>query len=326
MSAELLQFPKEKIMSRTMSYEDDFEMLTLRHEYLKKIKNPESVNLKPFKYLATITAEIMYDKCRATFEKVGFEISDIESISVVYLLAYLGLYSFEVNPASKERFIKSFTQRNDREPTQKELEKAEKNIIITFLRQKLHHCSKVCERKSRNIVGARSKKYVFAYTEKSKPAHPSDITQDYKKHGYRKVTHKELLEAKERAKKNNSQNLFDINGFKIIEIQDYSMNMSSFVDIEDSEGQSKGWEEFVRKESMVGFYMEECPEYLSDPEESIIKKQDDLLATRDLNFFDNLENKSKKTMLKKFINLNKNNPRLTDELKTARCILKKMMV
>ena len=140
MSAELLCFPaKEKPMSsRTMSYEEDFEMLTLRHEYLKKIPNPELIDIKPFRYLAKVTARIMYDKCKANFEKVGFDVSDIESISNVYLFAYLGVYSFEVNPPSKERFVKSFQDRNGRDPDAKDIEKAEKNTIINFLRQKLH--------------------------------------------------------------------------------------------------------------------------------------------------------------------------------------------
>jgi hypothetical protein len=320
----VLKFPiKEPTMSKTMSYEDDFEMLTLRHEYLKKIKDPDSVDIKPFKYLAMITAEIMYEKCRANFEKVGFDLSDIESISLVYLYAYLGVYSFEVNPASKERYVKSFQEKNSRDPNEKEIKRAEKNTIINFLRQKLHHCSRVCERKSRNIVGARSKKYVFAYTENSRPAHPSDITQDYKKYGYRKVTNKELLEAKEQAKKNRSQDLLDKNGFKIMEIQDYSMNMYGFHEMEDSNGLTTGWEEFVKKEEMVGFYMEENPEYLSDPEETLIKKQDDLTMAMDIDFFDNLEEKTKKTMLKKFVSSNKESSYLSEELKTARSILKK---
>jgi hypothetical protein len=43
----------------------------------------------------------------------------------------------------------------------------------------------------------------------------------------------------------------------------------------------------------------------------------------DINFFDNLEEKSKKTMLKKFISSNKENSHLSEELKTARSILKK---
>lgn len=191
------------------------------------------------------------------------------------------------------------------------------------MRQKLHHCSKVCERKSRNIVGARSKKYVFAYTEKSIPAHPSDITQDFKKYGYRKVTQKELSEAKELAKKNSTQSLVDKKGFKIVEIQDYSANTCSFNDMEDDNGSIKGWEEFIQKEENVGGYYEECAEYLSDPEESLMKKQEDLSVMEDLSNFSKLDAKSKSAILRKFINSNKNNKRLSEELKTARSILKK---
>jgi hypothetical protein len=265
----------------------------------------------------------MYEKCQANFQKVGFDVSDIESISNVYLFAYLGVYSFEVNPASKDRFIQSFLDKTGKEPNEKDIEKAEKNTIINFLRQKLHHCSKVCERKSRNIVGARSVKYVFAYTKDSKPSHPSNIVQDYKKHGYRKVTHKELVEAKENSKKNSTQDLTDKDGFKIVEIQDYSMNMCSFKDMEAEDGYGLGWEEFVQKEPMVGYYMEECAEYLSDPEENLIKRQDEILSMSDKDFFSNLEEKQKRSMLRKFIASNKDNTRLSEELKTARSFLKK---
>lgn len=324
MSAELLCFPVKEIkMTRAMSYDEDFEMLTLRHEYLKKIQNPESVNMKPFKYLANVTARIMYEKCRANFEKVGFDLADVESISNVYLFAYLGVYSFEVNAPAKERFIKSFEDKNGKQPSDKDIEKAEKNTIINFLRQKLHHCSKVCERKSRNIVGARSVKHVFAYTAKSTPSHPSDIIQDYKKHGYRKVNQKELLESKENSKKNRTQILTDKDGFRIVEIQDYSMNMCSFKDMEAEDGYGLGWEEFIQKEPMAGYYMEECAEYLSDPEESLIRKQDEVISMGENDFFENLEEKQKRSMLRKFISANKNNSRLSEELKTARSFLKK---
>ena len=324
MSAELLRFPVKEIkMTRAMSYDDDFEMLTLRHEYLKKIKDPESIDIKPFKYLAKATAKIMYDKCKANFEKVGFDVSDIESISNVYLFAYLGVYSFKVNIAAKERFIASFTDKTGREPDQKDIEKAERNTIINFLRQKLHHCSKVCERKSRNIVGSRSVKYVFAYTKDSKPSHPSNIVQDYKKYGYRKVAHKELVEAKENSKKNHTQNLTDKDGFMIVEIQDYSMNMCSFKDMEAEDGYGLGWEEFIQKEPMAGYYMEECAEYLSDPEENLIKRQDDVISMGDSDFFNNLEEKQKRSMLRNFITANRDNVRLSEELKTARSFLKK---
>jgi hypothetical protein len=328
MSAELLRFPyKEEIMSRTMNYADDFEMLTLRHEYFKKIKDPKSVNIGPYRYLAVVTAKIMYDKCRANFEKVGFDISDIESIAIVYLMAYLGLYSLEINQPAKEKFINYFEEKNKTPPTKKDFDKAEKNNIINFLRQKLHHCSKVCERKSRNIVAARSKEYVFAYTSKSKPSHPSDITQDYKKHGYRKVGKTELVEAKKRAKQTRTQDLTDKDGFKIVVIKEYSENMVNFSHMQTNSSNHErqeftNWEDFIQKNNLVGLYSEENPEYLIDPEQTMINKQNELTSSMEMQFFMELDDKSRKDMLKKFINSNKGNPRLSNELKVARSYLK----
>jgi hypothetical protein len=323
MNASVLGFPfKEVEMNRSMNYEEDFEMLTLRPEYFKKIPNPESVNIQPYKYLAALTAKAMYEKCKANFEKVGFDVEDIKSIATVYLLTYVGVYDFSVNEAARDRFLVSFLDRYGRDPDDKEIEKGNRNTAINFLRQKLHHCSKVCERKSRNIVGARSKKFVFAYTSESKAAHPSEITQDYKKYGYRKIAKKEFDLAKEAARKAGTQELIDAEGFRIVEINEYSANMYGLSEMSNDKEEGTDWESFVQKENFVGFYMEESPEYLSDPEEALMKKQDELSTMKDHSFFENLDPKLKKNMIKRFINANKGNKRLSEELKTARNFLK----
>lgn len=320
----VLKFPKECVMKKQNVYKDDFEMLTLRHDYIRKIKDPKKVDIKPFKHLASITAEAMYEKHRSTFEKVGFDFADVESIGMVYLFIYLGAYSFKENSKAKERFLKYFQDKNSRKPSQKEMDRTERNLIINFLRQKMHGCSVICERKSRNIVGAKGKKFIFAHTKDSVPAHPEEIIQDRKKYGYRKVTLKEFLEAKEIARLNRSQELLDKDGFRIVQIQEHSVNtyLFSLIEKEFNNGTFSRSTEFLRKDYMPGFYYEDTPEYLSDPEETLIKKQEELADVKDIEDFNKIELKTRRSIIRRFIESNKDNPRLISEIKTARAILR----
>ena len=320
--ANILSFPvKDVQMSKILSYEDDFEMVILRHDYIRKIPNPDKIDIGPYKGLAAITARILYEKCQATFNKVGYDSSDIENIANTYLLAYLGLYSFEVNEANKERFIRFFTDKNGRAPVENDFKNVERNLIINFIRQKLHHCSTVCERKSRNIVGAKSKKITYAFTVNSVPCNYVDIAENYAKFGYRKV---EIIELKQ-AKFRNSADLKDKDGFKIVEVFEYAGNIIGFDDLSVKvERDREAIVDYIQPSYMAGYYTQENAELLTDPQNDLLRKEQELMDMESEDNFNNMKSSEKKKLLKKFIEKNTSHKYLSQELRTARLLLKNM--
>jgi len=223
------------------NFNDNFELLYLRHGYLSRVKNPEKLDVEKYFGISFITARKIYNKHKNIFEKVGFNQDDIVAIANVYTVSFVGLYSIEENKDKLDRIVQKYKDKFGKNtyPPEKEIERVNRNNLINFLLQKLRHCAVVCGRKSRNIFVGRDYKGYFADTENSRPASDCLIRENYKKYGYRKVTIKELKEVKEKAKANNIRDLYDKDGFRIFEINIVSGGVTK-EDYEDIFNQNKG--------------------------------------------------------------------------------------
>jgi len=301
-----------KDYKKKASYQENFEDLYLKHDYLTRVKEYKAP-IEAYENLVKTTATIMFDKYRMTFHKVGFAIDDIVNISWTYMHSFLGIYSFESNPDSLEKFKKAFINSKGREPTQDEIVRKERNNIINFLRQKLQTCVIFCERKSRNIVASRGDVAYFALTQRSIPVSYNLLLEDYDFYGYRKVSESEYRKCKIQANKDKVEEVKDSYGFKIISINTYSEIPVSLFNI--TEGwESEEWGEIdhaVLSPSVEDFVME---------------MEDDVYLSKHEKDFESIDKSTKKTMLKKFISENLKNTRLKTELKAARKILEQLNV
>ena len=123
--------------NRDLGYKDDFEMLYLRHEYMKRIDKVDESYVKINAGIVRTTAKIMYSKFRVNFTQVGFGLEDVTVISNLYMLYYMSLYSIKTHPDQLEKVISRRTV-----PTpQSEVDRIDRNRMINFLRQKLAHCA-----------------------------------------------------------------------------------------------------------------------------------------------------------------------------------------
>ena len=285
-------------------YKDDFEMLCLRHEYITRIDLIDEKWIDEFAPIVHSTSRIMFEKLRPNFEKVGFDLEDIISITNVYMVSYMSIYSIfrKKNKEKKDVFIQKYIDKYGKTPNKEIIYRKDKNNLISFLRQRLHHCSTICSRKARNIVADKDVNGFFAETENTIKTSPDVIIKEYKKYNYRKITRKEFLEAKKIAKDNNSKQLYDKNGFIIIEVEIFSKPIS-------------------QKDYRIIFDGNRGA-YHNSPESTLINRLEDVELESFKNRFNNLDKKQRRNVLKNFINNNKDLKNVSKEVSLARKMLK----
>jgi hypothetical protein len=292
-------------MARRYTYENDFEMLYLRHEYAVRLKNPQESWVYEFEPIVGQTSRIMYEKLKPNFNKVGFDLDDIKTITNMYMIYYMDIYSLRSNKEARQKIVDKFIKRYDREPTDEELARKDRNNLINFLKQRLQHCCTVCSRKARSITVGCDKRAAFAYTKDSVRASEELILSDYKKLGYRKVTQAELKKAKIESRIKNCSELIDKDGFKIIEIEMLNDGIS--------------------EHDWLGLYVANKKDaYTRDPEEMVMEKEDSVLLDSYVKKFNNLGNKDKLKLLKNFISKRKDNKNYKSEVKKAREVIKQL--
>lgn len=284
------------------SYKDDFEDLYLRHDYLKKAGTLDGTYCEKYQHIIDITSRIMFKKFNRDFSRVGFLEDDLKTISSMYMMAYMELYSIEKNQSQKDRFLKSFKKKYKTEPEETDYAKAESNHIVNFLRQKLQHCAKVCNRKSRNIICGRDRVRYFAYTERSIEVDKQEIFNSCNKYGYRRITVDEYKESLNRAKELSEAQLVDENGFKVIKIENIAkgINYNDYRDIVESE----------KSETFM------------DPESRLMLIEEKRETNDYIEMYESLDKKERNKLLKKFIDSNKEDKNYKNQVKLARKLLK----
>lgn len=287
------------------TYQDDFEMLMVRHEYISKVKNPDPVWMKKFENIVNITASIMFEKLKPNFSKVGYDLDDVISITNCYMVGYMGLYSIERNEESKRKVLEAFVKRFEREPTDEEIDKKERTNMISFLRQRLQHASIVCGRKAKNITVGEDKRMAFAFTESSIPASDELILEKGKELGYRKLKKSELKDIKLAARVSRNRELVDKDGFRVVEIEILNEGITEY-------------------DYRCLFLNEKQDIYNSTPEQFGItyEKNKDLSLMKEE--FENMSIEAKKSCLVQFLDTFKNNPKYKGELSTAKEMLKNL--
>lgn len=292
-------------MEKKYSFKDDFEMLIVRHDYLRKIKKTDPRWVKEFKPIVAKTSWIMFNKFNKDFTRIGYEIEDIENIANCYMLAYMSLYSLRENSEKLEKIKNTYEGRFGKSPDQDYLDKKEKINMISFLRQKLQHAAVVCSRKLRNISVDTEKKAVYAHTDRSIPIPLSVIYREGEKHGYRRVTKDEFKKIKKDTKENQRNTLLDSKGYPVLEINLPNEGLSSN-DYRDL---------FVNSQE---------DSYHNEPESFLINRESILDMQSYKNKFKKMEMCDKKRCLKDFIEKHRGDSRYMVELKVAKKIINRL--
>lgn len=285
-------------MSKRMNFKENFEMLYLRHEYIKRAKKLDPAMVDRYAGIVHTTAKIMFNKL-TNFEKVGFAEEDLIAITNVYMLSYMALYSIQTNPKEMEAVLK---KRKLESLSDSEILRIDRNRLINFLRQRLHHCGTLCARKARNITVGVDRRGVFAETEKTLPASNEMILDNYKKYGYRKITLKEYKQALEKARMTKTSELVDNGGFKIIRIEILNDGIS---------------------EIDHRILIESNQSLLSHPPDVILERMEyENLIESKRRKFNNMKPEERNKILNNFLRKNKGDKNLKQELKLAKKMLK----
>jgi hypothetical protein len=290
---------------KRLGFQDDFELLMVRHEYISKVKNPDPAWVKKWEPIVNTTAMLMYNKLKPNFAKVGYELDDVVSITNCYMIGYMGLYSLERNEKARTKIVDSFNSRLQRDPTDAELLRKERTNLISFLRQRLQHASVLCSRKARSITVGNDKRAIYAFTKDSVPASQELIYEKGKSLGYRKVTKNELKEIKLDARINRTKELKDKFGFPIIQVELLNDGITEY----DYRGL---------------FISDQEDFYHKNPEEAILIEEKNRDLSLIMKEYGDLDEGEKKNTLKKFISVYKGNKKYKEEIVTARQMLKVM--
>lgn len=289
------------------TYQDDFEMLIVRHEYLSKVKDPDPIWIDQWKPIVNTTALLMYNKLKPNFSKVGYEYEDVVNITNCFMVGYMGLYSLERNEKARNKIVESYKKRHNREPSDAEILRKERTNLISFLRQRLQHASVLCGRKARNITVGNDKRAIFAFTKDSVPASQETILEKGTQIGYRKVTKDELKTIKLNARVNRTKDLIDKDGFAIIQVEILNEGISEY--------------------DYRGLFLEDHKDlYHNSPEEAIMIVEKDKDMSLILEEFGEMTTEAKQSCLDQFINTYRGNKSYKDEISTARKMMKELQV
>lgn len=293
------------IKKKRLSFNDDFELLYLRHEYLEKIERlGKKIDLQWIdKYAGIVhtTAKIMFDRLKPNFQKVGFDVNDVIAVTNLYMLYYMTLYSVQTNPEAMDKLLAG------RGPLpESEILRLDRNQMINFLRQRLNHCSTLFSRKARNITVGEDRRGFYAETENSQAVQLDLLLTKYKKYGYRKVTAQEYKAAKNEAKMSGSSDLKDKKGFKIVKVEQLNQGLSEY-DFQLLSEDDKGT-----------FY---------NPPDVIIQNNEEEVALEAFKIrFENLDENGKRDLLKKFIKTHEGDKKMKNEVKLAKKMLAKKTI
>jgi hypothetical protein len=282
---------------------DEFELCYLRHQYLRKTdSNPTQEEMKPFLAIAQHMAKNTYYTYKGLLGIVGFELDDIVSIAQIHLVSFLGLFSLDKMPEKYKEFVANFFINNGKDPSEwNTLDKNRANCTI-FIKQRMEDLVRVCRQKARNIKGLPSEEYYFYYGQASPPPFLRDLIGAHERYGYKKLDVAVYKTIKKRVKVDDSP-VFRFNGnyYIAVPIEHKSLSLSDFT--------SAGLDPHDNIHNM-------------SPEQVFFEAEERANWERRQEEFDNKPKNSKAAMIRNFIEKNKENTKMKEELKVARKLLK----
>ena len=280
-------------MTKRYNYKDNFEMLYLRHDRLAKCGRLNGSHIKEYAPIVNQTSRIVYDKNRKVFTSMGFEIEDIITVTNMYMLTYMEMYSLVENEEAKSKLVMKFIARGNKPPSEVDIKNIDKNNLINFLRQNLPVFAGICAKKARNSVGSVTTERFFAHTEDSlEGVDDLLILEDPAKFGYRRVAKKEWAECKESG--------LDKDGFIVFSIKQVQTEYLADSYRLTTYGTFEG----------------------STPETDILDYEQSVILELWKDQFNTMAEDEKKNVLETFIEENKDDQEYSTEIRVARKMLK----
>lgn len=189
---------KEYESGNTVKISDAFELIYLRHDYLRKVGNPAPGRLEEFEDIVTNMSKLFFAKNQAHVKMIGMELEDIQNIFRVFVVSFIGMSGLYENPDKMSNFVKLHKKRfgQESEPTKQDVFVKERYDLSRFLRQRMKNLIDKFKnsKKAKSITGYIREKTCIVANKKAQGVEGLSSLEDYKKHGYSKISKKKYLQ------------------------------------------------------------------------------------------------------------------------------------
>lgn len=183
--SETVDRPKAPV--KKINCYEEFELCYLRHQYFRKAKvNPAEEQMKPFYNIVRICAKRTYYTYIGLFQAVGLELEDVVSIGRTHLVSFLGLYSIQL-PEKLNKFTDFYLETFGEGPTDEDLLNKDKADFTMFLKQRMEDLVRICRQKVRNIRGQLAEEFLVFFGPNQPPENINDLAKGYAKLGFKKL-------------------------------------------------------------------------------------------------------------------------------------------
>jgi hypothetical protein len=150
--------------------EDEYELVYMRHRYLRRSPNPEPARMAMFEKTARIIARKAAHWGDYVFGVNGQDEQDLLNVARVHVVSYLGQFGLREHPEKLEKFRADFAKKKEKalkkkglpftqrdlQPTEAEIDKKDSDSCASFLWQRLEEWGKIASGKNKNIRGTYS--------------------------------------------------------------------------------------------------------------------------------------------------------------------------
>lgn len=293
---------------KRISHRNEFELCYLRHKYFKRAKKElTKEDLKLYQSAIEKLSLNNFYLYKSIFLCVGMVLEDILAIAKAHLVTFIGLFSLQADKKKRMAFYASFKNANGRKPNEKDIEQANIRLFFKFLKQRMEDLVRICKQKSAYITGKQYDSFeVFSSNfEPTKDQvvflkHIGSCSTEYIPMGFRKVSNYSFkkIDKSENSVKNN---VYFLDGLWYVKVT----RSNSRITKEDLECSIFGNSESI---------------HLKDPETIMI----DIEKEKTIDRFKTLDSSSKIEVFKKFIKTNKNNPKMSVEVREAEKQIKRL--
>jgi hypothetical protein len=284
---------------------NDFELCYLRHKYLRRTDiNPSKEDIAPYAIIIHKLSGKTYSTYNKIFYAVGLDFMDVVRISDVHLISYLGLFHIQKNPIKYKAFETKFVDRNHFLPAENDILDKNKADFTAFLKQRMEDVVRVCRQKVRNVRGSPIQPAHFYFAPEIPKARDFEIIANYEKLGLRKLDPAVFRSIKKKAKPTNPLRFF-FNGNWYISIPTNFQPLSA-TDFLTSD-------QFPRD-----------LEHNKNPEEMLMSTEAKADWGKKYKKYKKIPSQQKLSMLRFFIEANKDNSLFVNEIKTANRIVSRL--
>ncbi len=295
-------------MSKTRaSTSGDWELCYLRHQYLRKVKKqPTREEMEPYSKIVENFAKNTFYVYKNLFLMVGLDLEDVLNNGQVQLISFLGLFALERNPKKLADFKRNFRSRNSIICSKEDILNKNQANFTCFLKQRLDDMVRVCKQKAKNIKGVVAEDFVVFRGTKKPPKDIEDLLENHEAYGYSPLTTTAFKTIKKRMNgKQEGPVYIDNNTWYVcVPIRKKNLNFTDFT--------CNNYNPYDNLHNMT-------------PEEVLEKREASDWDGKWL-MFNLAQNNERAELIKSFIDKNQGNPKLKEELKTAKRFLEGLNV